>query len=78
MLLAGGLAEPLEPAGLETGAGHLYTRVRRGAFRARFGRVAMQQLAPYLDESAGAPALLMAGTRHPIRDARIDGGVHAR
>ena len=78
MLLAGELAEALDPAGLETEAGHLYARVRRGAFRARFGRVAMQQLAPYLDESTGAPTLLMAGARHPIRDARIDGGVHAR
>ena len=78
ILLAGELAEALDPAGLETEAGHLYARVRRGAFRARFGRVAMQQLAPYLDESTGAPTLLMAGARHPIRDARIDGGVHAR
>jgi hypothetical protein len=78
VILAGGLAEALDPAGLETEGGHLYARVRRGAFRARFGRVALQQLAPYLDETAGAPALLMADARHVIRDARIDGGVHAR
>jgi len=78
VILAGELTEALDPAGLETESGHLYVRVRRGAFRARFGRVAMQQLAPYLDESTDAPALLMAGVRHPIRDARIDGGVHAR
>ena len=78
VVLAGALAEALDPAGLETEGGHLYGPVRRGAFRARFGRVAMQQLAPYLDESAGVPALVMAGARHPIRDARIDGGVHVR
>lgn len=78
VLLAGELVEALDPAGLETEGDHLYAWVRRGAFRARFGRVAMQQLAPYLDESTGAPALLMAGARHRIRDARIDGGVHAR
>lgn len=78
MILAGDLAEALDPAGLETEGGRLYSRVRRGAFRARFGRVALQQLAPYLDEASGVPALVMAGARHPIRDARIDGGVHAR
>ena len=42
-------------------------------------RIAVQTYEPDpYDESAGAPALVMAGARHPIRDARIDGGVHAR
>ena len=58
--------EPLDPGSLETEDGHLFCRVRRGAFRARFGRVAMQQLAPFLAEDGGEPALLLARGRHPI------------
>ena len=77
MLLAGELAEALDPAGLETESRPLFSHVRRGAFCTRFGRVAMQQLAAYLDEST-VSTLLMAHARHPLSDARIDGGVHAR
>ncbi|MBI2526566.1 MAG: DUF1285 domain-containing protein [Candidatus Rokubacteria bacterium] len=65
---AGGYTEPLEPATLETEGDHLYCRVRQGAFRARFGRVALQQLAPLLADDGTGPALLLDGRRHPIRD----------
>lgn len=79
LVLAGDLQEPLDPATLESQAGRLYCRVRRGEFRARFGRVAMQQLAPYLEEPAGRVTLLMDGARHAIADAgAATGGVHVR
>jgi hypothetical protein len=51
--------------------------VRRGQFRARFGRLAMQQLAPYLEEPNGRVTLLMDGARHVIAGATT-GGVHVR
>lgn len=79
IVLAGDLQEPLDPATLEAEDGRLYCRVRRGAFRARFGRLAMQQLAPYLEEPAGRVTLLLDGARHAIADARpATGGVHVR
>ncbi|HKZ08816.1 MAG TPA: hypothetical protein VJU81_25330 [Methylomirabilota bacterium] len=79
LVLAGDLQEPLDPATLEAEGGRLYCRVRRGAFRARFGRIAMQQLAPYLEEPDGRLTLLLDGARHAIADARAAaGGVHGR
>src|SRR5262245_13263479 len=66
--LPGGHWEPLDPASLSTEHGHLYAGVRRGQLRARLGRVAMQQLAPYLSDAGGRPALVLAGTRHPITE----------
>lgn len=63
----GDYREPLDPRSLETEGGHLFCRVRGDAFRARFGRVAMQQIAPFLAEGAAGPVLLLAGDRHPIR-----------
>jgi hypothetical protein len=77
--LAGGLQEALDPATLESEDGRLYCRVRRGEHRGRFGRVAMQQLAPHLDEAGGRVTLVMDGARHVIADARATtGGLHAR
>ncbi len=67
--LAGDVREPLDPATLESAGGRLYCRVRRGAFPARFGRVAMQQIAPFLVEDAGGIALGLGGVRHRIREA---------
>lgn len=67
LCFAGDYREPLDPESLETEGGYLYCKVRRGAFRARFGRVAMQQLAPFLVEGEGGPALLLRGARYPIR-----------
>jgi hypothetical protein len=63
----GDYREPLDPSTLESERDLLYCRVRGGGFRARFGRVAVQQLAPFLVDGAGGPALLVAGARHPVR-----------
>lgn len=69
---AGDYREPLDPATLESPespesmGGGLFCRVRGGVFRARFGRVAMQQLAPLLAEDPDGPALVLGGARHPI------------
>jgi hypothetical protein len=63
----GDYCEPLDTATLESDAGLLFCRVRRGQFRARFGRVAMQQIAPFLIDTPGGPALLARGVPHPIR-----------
>jgi hypothetical protein len=76
--LAGDLQEPLDPGTLEAEDGRLYCRVRRGEFRARLGRLAMQQLAPYLEDAGGRVTLVMDGARHAIADTRaVTGGVHA-
>lgn len=68
LCFAGDYRESLDPERLEAEGGSLYCRVRRGQFRARFGRVAMQQLAPFLVEGEDGPALLLAGARYPIRN----------
>jgi hypothetical protein len=65
---AGDYREPLDPATLEVENGGLVCRVRQGAFRARFGRLAVQQIAPYLVDDGAGPALALAGTRHPLRE----------
>ena len=65
--LAGDVREPLDPVTLEEEAGRLYCRIRGGAFRARFGRLAMQQLAPLLTDDHGAPGLVIDGRHHLIR-----------
>src|SRR5262245_10384626 len=44
LYLAGDYHEPLDPDSLEADQAYLYCRVRRGAFRARFGRIAVQHL----------------------------------
>jgi uncharacterized protein len=69
LVLAGGYREPLDPTTLETEAGRLYCRVRQGAFRARIGRIAIQQLAPHLDEAEGIPSLTVRGKRYPIQES---------
>jgi hypothetical protein len=68
LVLAGDHREPLDPATLQAEGGRLYCRVRRGAFPARFGRLALQQLAPHLADEGGRPVLLLGGRRHPIPD----------
>ncbi len=65
---AGDHEEPLDPDTLESEGGALYCRVRQGALRARLGRVAMQQLAPFLADDGRGPALVLAGRRHAIRE----------
>jgi hypothetical protein len=68
LCFAGDYREPLDLVSLEAEAGHLFCRVRGGAFRARCGRVASQQIAPCLTDAGTGPALLLGGGRHPIRD----------
>lgn len=69
LVLAGDHREPLDPDTLGSERGRLYCRVRRGAFPARFGRLALQQLGPHLRDEGGRPTLVL-GTRHfPIRES---------
>jgi len=66
LTLAGDYREPLDPTTLEGADGWLYCRVRRGAFPARFGRLALQQLGPHLGDEGGRPVLVLGGRRYPI------------
>jgi hypothetical protein len=66
LCFAGGYQEILELRSLEAEDGYLYCRVRDGTFRARFGRGAIQQLAPFLLEDETGLSLQIAGTKHPI------------
>src|SRR5262245_50395985 len=59
LVLAGDHVEPLDPATLASEGGRLSCRVRRGAFPARFGRVALQQLGAHLREEDGRPVLVL-------------------
>lgn len=68
LCLAGEYREPLDPAGLESAGGLLVCRVRAGAFRARLGRVATQQLAPFLADSGDGPVLRLGGACYPVRE----------
>ena len=66
LVLAGEHREPLDPTTLESVGGRLYCRVRRGAFPARFGRLALQQMGPHLLDQGGRPTLLVGGRQYPI------------
>jgi hypothetical protein len=66
LVLAGDHREPLDPATLEIEGGRLHCRVRRGAFPARFGRLALQQLGAHLQDEGGRPVLVLNRRRHPI------------
>jgi uncharacterized protein len=67
LMLAGDHREPLDPGTLESVGGRLYCRVRRGAFPARFGRLALQQIGPHLLDQGGRPFLILGGgRRYPI------------
>jgi hypothetical protein len=68
LVLAGDHREPLDPATLESDEGRLYCRVRRGAFPARFGRLALQQLGAHLKDEGGRPVLVLSDQRHIIPD----------
>jgi hypothetical protein len=68
--LAGDYREPLDPATLEHDNTQLCCRVRKGMFRARFGRIALQQIAPWIVEEAGMPALELGGRRYSLSGAR--------
>ena len=58
--------EALDAGSLESEQGRLYCRVRRGALRARLGRVALSQLAPFLSGDEGGATLILGGARHVI------------
>src|ERR1700674_2939084 len=68
--LAGDLREPLDPTTLEHDGAHVFCRVRKGAFSARFGRIAMQQIAPWLVGRPEDPALELMGRRYPLTTSR--------
>lgn len=64
--LAGDYREPLDPETLEHDGARVFCRVRKGAFSARFGRVAMQQIAPWLNDDGTGPAITLDGRRRPL------------
>jgi hypothetical protein len=66
LVLAGDYREPLDPETLDSAGGRLHCRVRRGAFPARFGRLALQQLGPHLQDGGGQAVLVLGGRRYPI------------
>jgi hypothetical protein len=61
---AGGLAEPLDPTTLAAEGERLVCRGKGGL--ARFGRVALQQLAPLLADDGGGPVLALGNAQYPI------------
>ena len=67
LCFVGDFREPLDPRTLETERDLLFCRIRGGAFRARFGRTALQQLAPFLADTGEGSALLLGGGHHPVR-----------
>ena len=70
LFFAGDYHELLDPSTLEDEDGRLYCRVRRGAFRARFGRLALQQLGTHLGEKDGGGLHLQLGSAsYPIHRA---------
>jgi hypothetical protein len=69
----GDYREPLDPSGLQAGGGFVFCAVRGGRFRARFGRVAMQQIAPFIIEAPEGPVLLARGRQYPIRSMEAEG-----
>ena len=73
LIFAGDYREALDPGTLESERDLLFCRCRAGAFRARFGRVAVQQLAPFLVDAGEGSALLLGGAHHPVRS----GAAHA-
>lgn len=66
LCFAGDYREPLDPATLAVEEEQLTCRIGKGALTARFGRVAMQQLAPFLREEDGHAVLSLDGASHRI------------
>jgi hypothetical protein len=66
LYLAGDYREQLDPATLEHDGARLFCHVRKGAFSARFGRMAMQQIAPWLSDDGSGPAIILDGQRRPL------------
>ena len=70
LCFAGDFREPLDPATFEHDGAQLFCRVRKGAFSARFGRIAMQQIAPWLGDDGAGPAITLDGRRWALGAAR--------
>lgn len=68
--LAGDYRETLDPATLEHDGANIFCRVRKGAFSARFGRTAMQQIAPWLNDDGTGPAITLDGRRYQLTAVR--------
>lgn len=68
---AGDYREPLDPESLESDGGHLICRVRKGAFSARFGKIAMQQIAPWLVDGPEGPGLELAERRYRLMPSGV-------
>ena len=66
LCFAGDYREPLDPATIEHDGARLFCRVRKGAFTARFGRMAMQQIAPWLNDDGSGPAIILDGRRQQL------------
>jgi len=67
LVLPGDYREPLDPSSLAVGPGGLLScAIRGGAYRARLGRHAALQLAPYLVERDGVVSLALGGRLHPV------------
>ena len=64
--LAGDSRAPLDTESLENDDGQPFCRVRKGAFSARFGRIAMQQITPWLNDDGTGPAITLDGRRRPL------------
>jgi len=64
---AGDYREPLDPATLEHDGARLFCRARKGAVTARFGRIPMQQIAPWLGDDGTGLAITLDGRRRPVR-----------
>ncbi len=71
LLLGGGIREPLDPATLSIGAGHVMYARARGGLRARFSRAAYYQLAAFVSEDVAGHFVLVTpdGSRHAISEA---------
>lgn len=70
LVLPGDYREPLDPASLAVGPGGLLTcAIRSGSYRARLGRRAALQLAPYLVERDGVVSLALGGRLYSVSRA---------
>ena len=65
--LAGDVSERLDPETLSTDGRDVFCRVGRARYPARFGRVALQQLTPYLSGEDGEARLVLSERAWPIR-----------
>src|SRR5262249_9479863 len=68
--LAGDYREPLDPGTLEHDGAQLFCRLRKGAFRARFARIALQHIAPWIAEEAGRPTAALGGRGYRLNAER--------